>query len=250
MNRPISCKCVTYGRVHLLEEALYSFINQEYDGPKELVIVNDYPEQKLYFDHPEVKIINLDNTFDYIGDKDNFAVSQCSYDIVAVWDDDDIALPNHLQNINKFFIEGSELLHWQKAVLFDFQKITSITPTGNSGIVFTKKIWQKLGGYPKENAGHDMTFVLNIKYRANSKVILASPPDNEISWFYCWGGRSYHLSGLGTDTPDRPNIIQRHKEYIENCRLKGEIPTGDIILQPKWNQNYKELLQKFIQHNL
>jgi glycosyltransferase involved in cell wall biosynthesis len=246
MNRPISCKCVTYGRVDLLEEALYSFINQEYDGPKELVIVNDYPKQKLYFDHPDVKIINLDSTFDYIGDKDNFAVSQCSHDIVAVWDDDDIALSNHLQNINKFFVEGSELLHWQRAVLFDFKKITALTSTGNSGIVFSKKIFNQLGGYPKENAGHDMTLVLKIKYRSNAKVVLASPPDNEISWFYCWGGRSYHMSGLGADTPDRPNIIQRHAEHIESLRLQNLIPTGDIYLQPKWKQNYKELLQNFV----
>jgi glycosyltransferase involved in cell wall biosynthesis len=246
MNRPISCKCVTYGRVDLLEEALYSFINQEYDGPKELVIVNDYPKQKLYFDYPDVKIINLDSTFDYIGDKDNFAVSQCSHDIVAVWDDDDIALPNHLQNINKFFVEGSELLHWQKAVLLDFKKITALTSTGNSGIVFSKKIFNELGGYPKENAGHDMTFVLKIKYRPNAKVVLASPPDNEISWFYCWGGRSYHMSGLGADTPDRPNVIQRHAEHIESLRLQNLIPTGDIYLQPKWKQNYKELLQNFV----
>ena len=56
----ISCKCITYGRVHTLEESIYSFINQEYPGKKELVIINDYPLQRLEFNHPEVKIFNLD----------------------------------------------------------------------------------------------------------------------------------------------------------------------------------------------
>ena len=70
----ISCKMITYGRVEFLEESLQSFLNQDYDGEKELVIVNDYPQQKLIFDHPEVRIINLDYTFETIGQKENFAV--------------------------------------------------------------------------------------------------------------------------------------------------------------------------------
>ena len=73
----ISCKCITYGRVDTLEEALYSFLIQEYQGDSELVIVNDYPLQKLHFDHPRVKIFNLDTTFETIGDKENFAIENC-----------------------------------------------------------------------------------------------------------------------------------------------------------------------------
>ena len=61
MNYPsISAKCITYGRVSTLEEAIYSFLQQDYPGEKELVIVNDYPKQKLIFDHPEIKIIIRD----------------------------------------------------------------------------------------------------------------------------------------------------------------------------------------------
>jgi glycosyltransferase involved in cell wall biosynthesis len=37
---PISCKCITYGRVDTLQESIYSFINQDYPGKKELIIVN------------------------------------------------------------------------------------------------------------------------------------------------------------------------------------------------------------------
>jgi len=54
------------------------------------------------------------------------------------------------------------------------------------------------------------------------------------------------MSGLGTDTPDRPNIIQRHSEHIEQLRKQGKIPTGEIILKPHWKQDYKKLLQDFI----
>lgn len=241
----ISCKCITCGRVDLLEEALHSFLTQEYNGESELIIVNDYPHQKLEYNHPKVKIFNFDKTFDTIGEKENFAVSQCSYDTIAVWDDDDIAMPNHLSNINKYFIDNSDLLHWQRGILFNDGKITAITSLGNSGIVYSKKIWKLIGGHPLENAGYDMTFILKIK-SVSKNIVLASPPDNEVSWFYYWANRSYHMSGLGADTINRPNIIQRHSEHLENLRKQNAIPVGDIHLQPRWKLNYKELLDVYL----
>jgi len=244
-NLSISCKCITYGRVDLLEEALYSFLNQQYDGESEMVIVNDYPEQKLYFDHPRVKIINLDKTFETIGDKENFAVENCKFDTIAVWDDDDIALPNHLNNINEYF-PGYDLLHWKKGAAVNFKKIDAIHSLGNSGIVFSKKIWEEAGGYPVENAGYDMSFVYKIKHDLQCKFINASPNDDQVSWMYLWGGRSYHMSGQGPDKNNTENIIVRHSKHIEGLKQRGIIPTGDILLDPKWNVDYIKLLDDYI----
>ena len=243
----ISCKCITYGRVKFLEESLFSFLNQKYDGKKELIIVNDYPEQTLIFEHPEVKIFNLNETFKTIGEKENFAVSKCSGDLIAVWDDDDIALSNHLNNISKFFINGSHLLHWQKGVYYNEPNITAITSLGNSGIVYSKKIWEEIGGHPLENAGYDTTFVDTIYKKTKSRgIVKASPSNDEVSWFYMWGGRDYHMSGMGTDTPNRKNVVERHREHIESQKNRGNIPVGDIVLEPKWNKDYQKLLNDFI----
>ncbi|MCL4258972.1 MAG: glycosyltransferase family 2 protein, partial [Anaerolineales bacterium] len=49
---PVSCICPTYGRVELLEEAIESFLRQDYPGQKELIVLNDYAGQTLHFDHP------------------------------------------------------------------------------------------------------------------------------------------------------------------------------------------------------
>lgn len=245
---PISCKCITYGRVDLLEESLYSFLNQAYDGEREMVIVNDYPEQTLHFNHPNVKIFNLNKTFETIGEKENFAVEKCKYDTVAVWDDDDIALPNHLSNINKYF-PTHDLLHWKRGALVNSKKIKGLLPLGNSGIVYTKEIWGRSGKHPLENAGYDMSFVMKIKGEYRCKVINADPPNEEVSWMYLWGGRSYHMSGQGADTPDRENVIVRHSRHIESLKNKGEIPVGDIELSPKWSIDYVELLNNFNNEN-
>ena len=240
---PISCKCITYGRVDFLEESLESFLRQEYEGDYELVIVNDYPLQKLHFDHPKVRVINLDFTFKTIGEKENFAVSACKYDTVAVWDDDDLALPNHLQNINKYF-PGNELLHWSNAVAFVGSRIASLQQVGNSGIVYHRNLWMRVGGHAFENAGYDTTFVQKAT-KAGARIVRALPSNDEVSWFYSWGNGSYHMSGLGADGDGKPNVIVRHSDHIENLRRQGKIPTGDIELLPHWNQDYKKLLTDY-----
>jgi glycosyltransferase involved in cell wall biosynthesis len=146
----ISAKCITYGRTHFLEESIYSFLIQNYPGPKEMIIINDYPLQTLVFDHPEVKIINVQETFPTIGDKENFALQHCNGELIAVWDDDDVAMPNHMSNIYKYFAQDANLLQWSRGVLFNGDNVEAITGLGNSGIVYTKKIWEELGGHPLE----------------------------------------------------------------------------------------------------
>jgi glycosyltransferase involved in cell wall biosynthesis len=249
MNKliPISCKCITYGRVNLLEESIESFLKQDYEGPKELVIINDYPLQQLEYDHPEIKIINLHFTFPTIGHKENFAVKRCLYNTIAVWDDDDIAMPNHLTNISKYWKENTDLLQWSKGVYFNEPDSIQITGLGNSGIVYSKKIWRELGGHELENAGYDMSFVIKIK-NFSQNIVYADPPNDEVSWFYMWGDRCYHMSGQGTDTPNRPSALQRHSAHIEDLRKKGKIPVGIIKLQPKWNKCYDKLLKEYIKN--
>jgi glycosyltransferase involved in cell wall biosynthesis len=242
----ISAKMITYGRVSTLEEALHSFLIQDYPKDKcELIIVNDYPLQKLVFDHPQVYIYNLDETFETIGEKENYAIRKCQGPLIAVWDDDDIAMSNHLQNIAKYWKEDTNLLHWLKGVAYNDKKISAIGNVGNSGIVYSKAAWYTIGKSPIMNAGGDMVLVQALQALDNSKVVRAFPPDDEVSWFYYWANRSFHQSGLGTDDDTRPNIIVRNSEHIENERKKGNIPTGTIELKPHWDIDYQQQLIKF-----
>ena len=227
----------------MLEEAIQSFLQQDYPGKKELVIVNDYPLQTLVYDHPEIKIINVDETFITIGDKENFAIEACSGELIAVWDDDDIALPNHLSNVAKFWKEDTNILHWYRGVYYNEPAITEITFIGNSGIVYSKKVWEAIGRSPIENAGGDMTLVERIHKHGN--IVYASPADNDVSWFYMWGGRGYHQSGQGYDIPGKPNVIERHSIHIEMLRKKGQIPTGTVLLKPNWKRDYAMMLADF-----
>lgn len=243
----ISCKMITYGRVEFLEESLQSFLLQDYPADKaELVIVNDYPLQKLEFDHPQVRIYNLDETFLTIGEKENYATNLCKGEIICQWDDDDLAMPWHLKNVAKYFVPGSDLLHWHRAIFMNCPVIESISGVGNSGIVFSKRIWKEIGGHPIENAGYDMSFVVKIKTVAPQNVVFAEPPVEEASWVYVWGGRGYHMSGMGTDDGTRPNVIQRHSAHVEHLRSLGQIPTGQVQLRPYWKHDYIKIFKDYV----
>ena len=243
----ISAKCITYGRLDFLEESVHSFLQQNYPGKKEMIIVNDYPLQKLEFDHPEIKIVNLEETFLTIGEKENFATNLCSGDIICQWDDDDVALPNHLLNVAKYFTEDINILHWKTGIYYNEPNITEVGWIGNSGIVFRKSAWERIGGHPIENAGYDMTFVN--KLHTLKGVIFAEPPKEEASWYYMWGGRGYHMSGAGTDVPGRLNAIQRHSAYVESLRAQGLIRTGNIKLNPHWKKDYITILKDYCNEN-
>ncbi len=243
----LSCKMITHGRVHLLEEALNSFLLQDNPEDTELIIVNDYKYQKLIFDHPRVKIYNLDTIFPVIGEKENYALSLCSGDTFITWDDDDIAMPNHLDNIRKYFIPGSNLMHWNRAVFYNEPNISAITGVGNSGIVYSKKAWLEIGKTPLENAGYDLNLVAKIRDLDPSKVIHADPPNNEVSWWYRWQlPQNYHMSGMGTDNDSRPNAVIRNHEYVESQRKYKKIPVGDIVLKPHYRFDYPKILKNYV----
>jgi len=245
----ISAKCITYGRVSLLEEAIESFLKQDYPNSRcELIIVNDYPIQKLILPNKvkNIHIYNLDDTFHTIGHKENFATSMCKGDIICQWDDDDIALPNHLRNVARYFTPETNILHWGNGAYWNEPNITKLVSLGNSGIVFRKSAWEQIGGHPLENAGYDMTFVTRLHLLGGK--LFANPRDEDVSWFYRWNLTShncYHQSGQGTDTSDRPNIIQRHREHVELLRHKGYIPSGEVILKPHWNHDYVKQLKDY-----
>lgn len=227
----ISCKCITAGRVESLEESLYSFLIQSRDA--EMVIVNDYPEQILEFKHPRVRVYNVE-PFDTIGEKENFALSLCRGETIAVWDDDDIALSNHIENIETYFMGG--VMHWNRGIFLNGDKAT-ITSLGNSGIVYERRLWGEIPHFG--NAGYDMDFVMKCKKIAPSYSVSPKKP----SWIYRWGNGVYHMSGLGADTPDRDNVVIRHRKYLEELKEQGMIPTGKIYLNPHWKIDYSKIIK-------
>src|SRR5262245_6518789 len=60
---PVSCMCLTYGRPGILEEAIQSFLLQDYPGEKELIVLNDLAEQELACTARQVTVVNVPRRF-------------------------------------------------------------------------------------------------------------------------------------------------------------------------------------------
>ncbi len=246
---PVSCICLTYGRPHLLNEAIASFLQQDYAGEKELIVLNDYEPQTLSFAHPEVRVINLPKRVRTVGEKMNMAVALAAHDLLFVWDDDDIYLPHRLSfsvqqfNPAKGFFKPRRAWLWNSGVLSG--------PSENLFHVascWSRRLFDAVRGYPPEGSGYDLVFEARLSKAFPGAIKVADIKPEEIAYIYRWGGiGSYHMSTFGDYRPNA-NIGQQEVEaYVRKRADQGQIPHGLIELQPAWKSDYSALVAASLQ---
>jgi len=236
--------CLTYGRPALLEEAVFSFLLQDYAGNKELVILNDCSKHHLSYEHPEIRIINCDRRFSSVGRKRNACVEYCRFDYLFPWDDDDICMPHRLSfSMKKLLGSGADFFKPNSAYIWNNGRITELICGAffHAQSCFTKDLFQSVDGYPEIESGEDQVFEKRIfrKKRTSTDIDVQ---DNY--YIYKWGGSgSYHLSGYGENAKQVPgSLMARIGHEVESAIADGEIPEGEIKLLPRWRFNY--LFQK------
>ena len=248
MNASISVVCPTFGRVRCLEEVIQCFLQQNYDGPKELVILNDYYDQHLIYNHPEITIINQNEQITPLSKKYNKLISYTKYDYIAVFEDDDKYLKNHLTYAMNHLIDGSAFRNGLGLVHTGVGQ--PLHKSGNyffSSHVFSKKLFEKIGGFeekPIDNCTFDVDFISKITREVGNYA--HGPKLDDIEFIYAWGNGHYHGSGLGTHTSTMSKTVSG---FVEQQKSAGRIPTGKIILNPHWNEDYEQMKQKFISEN-
>jgi len=223
----VSCLCLTYGRPFLLEEAIECFLRQSWDGPKELVVINDHPLQELVFNHPEVVIVNLKRRIRTLGEKRNFSISLAKYDYLLVWDDDDIHLPWRISETmkgmesNAFFKCPLSWLWMQKQD--QLEKLLCREDYGfHCASAFHRSIFIELGGYGCMNAGEDQDFERRMREHPHTR-------------------RHWHCELLSLD---RVYYIYRwHRYYhashaISLDHINPRVQEGIYRLNPKWSCDY------------
>ena len=246
---PISAMCLTFGRPQVLEEAIESFLRQDYPGVKELLVLNDCAHQTLICDHPEVVVINIPKRFRTVGEKRNACAALASHDLFFVWDDDDIFLPHRISfsvqhlDIAKGFFKPSKALMLNNGVVSG--------PKSNlfhSGGCFTRDLFNRAHGYAHMGSGQDMDIENAIERLIGRGKNYNAIKPQEIFYLYRWGGTgSFHLSGFGRDKPGETTGNERVANYVQQQLEKGKIPTGIVRLEPKWKADYCRLVADFVQ---
>jgi hypothetical protein len=223
----VSCQCITFGRPALLNEAVESFLRQDYPGPKELIILNDHPEVLLHeFASEEVKVINVNSRFRTIGEKRNACCALCSGDIIFPWDDDDISLPWRIsftleQMTNLQYFKPDRLWYWANGRLTEKQAVAHAMGA------WSKSLFDEVGGYPHLQSGQDQA--IETLFKASSKRDVRPVHPADIFYLYRFPGTgSYHLSahGFGSGFEEAEAFVRQN------------VKPGMYRIDPAWKHDY------------
>jgi glycosyltransferase involved in cell wall biosynthesis len=230
----ISCICATYNRPpdhqHLIEEAIESFLRQTYPN-KELIVINDCPEQELICTAPAVRVVNLAERLPTLGGKLNAAIQLSHGDLIALWDDDDLNLPWRL---------SLSVARLGEADYFNPRAYWFLDGTGwhadhavgyaHNASLFTRKAYDRVGGYPSISLGSDAA--MDAALGRLEQVVdphRGATPLTRAEWFYIyrWGVSPVHLSG-------RP----QNDEFYQEIGTR-KVQPGRFRLSPNWRRDYE-----------
>ena len=232
--------CLTFARVHLLEEAIHSFLVQDYPGEKELVVLNDFSPQILRFDHPEVTVINLPVRFRTLGEKRNAAAALARHDLLAVWDDDDIYLPHRL----RFSADTYDPEKRFFKPIHGFQLNNDVVSgpmrhVFHSGAMWHRSLFDEVGGYAHMGRGQDKEIERRFKKVVGPGMNYEEIKPAEIYYLYRWRGtHSYHNSGFAPGAEGSEAVLRYAYEHLDD----GTIPAGEVELHPAWRLDYAALV--------
>jgi hypothetical protein len=240
----VSCICPTWNRPNWLEESIQSFLIQDYRGDKELIVLNDNPEQELLCDHPDVKVINVKEKYKSLGQKYNdMFFKMATGDVITPWEDDDIFLPwkisHGLRMMDKL---GADYYKLGRAYFWNYGHIDAISENlFYCAGFYTKELLKLSGGCsPDANAASDQTIEKKFPAIAQNYVLDASKNNSDVYYIYRWGGIGTHISGI----PESPENMAKFQELnAANMRR------GVINLRPHWDTDYVELCAKFRREN-
>lgn len=226
-NCRVSCVMPTFGRPDLVPESVGMFLAQDYPH-KELIILNDCPDQTYVSSHPDVKVVNARSRFPSLGEKRNEAIRMATGQLIAVWDDDDIYLPWRLSlsvaqmrhHDTPLFIPDCYWAYWGTDRL-----LTNNAAPGwisHPACMFSKALWQAAGEYPAITLGEDSAF-----FQKAIALMGETWPVREIAWtdrFMILRGTSpYHhtsIEGGAAAADTRPAHIRLEAREITDPILR------------------------------
>jgi len=235
MSEGVSCLCLTYGRPLLLEEAVESFLRQTWKGPKELIVLNDHPDQELVFNHADVVVVNRKTRLRSLGEKRNLSVELARYEYLFPWDDDDVHLPWRIEETMRelkvrHFFKCPQVWQTSQGILDDHVEDDDFAY--HAAAAYSRHTFEEVGGYSRINGGEDQEFEKAIRHGGNTSPywnIVRLPLERVFYIYRRWHG-SYHASGVD-DLRD----------------IEPEVQPGRYRLRPHWNADYCTEVSRLIE---
>lgn len=231
----VSCICPANGRLDLLEEAIYGFLQQDYPGEKELIVLNDWGEHTLVYNHPLVHIINLPRRFHSMGEKLNALAALASHDLIMMWPEDDISLPHRisftvsqLQPMHGFFNTQTAWV-WKNGHIRHFEHTAF-----HGAALWTRDLFVKVHGYPHVGEGHETSFEKLCQEHAPELIDVRPTIAENIYYIH----RELQQDGQsGADVADS----------VEQQETSARFRDGQIQLKPQWRDDYAALVRNSLE---
>lgn len=234
-NPKVVVLMLTYGRhKHLTEEAIFSFLNQNYEN-KTLLIINTHPDKIDLSQYKNITVMNVADTFDLPGQKYLFGIQNFpdDTDLWCVLDDDDIILENHISSLVQSYLSEKSINSNLNCVCNDWKFVgnnTTVIAKENT-VTWAQFLFEKPEGAfldkciaSKDCPAYDLEILYSPLLRC-SHITTITP-----TYLYRWGTGSRHLSGWGAD-----GVL----ELMKLCREEANAISIKDPWEPKWLHDYE-----------
>ncbi len=233
----VSILVPTFARTHLLVEVIESFLAQDYDGPLELVVLNDFPLQRLVncVPHPTVRIINARDTFQRFGLKRQALIDEATYDLQCWWDDDDIYLPGFVSALVAKRVDGDPVTRLHRMLQWNGERMRVVASTIQHTALISREHVRHIGGIADLPAGKADVEFWQRAYRCG----------------FCCGERHHlpdgHLLAIHRAEPrlHAASLEKGGSEAEYRNRLSAGAPTGEVELVPGWSRDWIGMAEEF-----
>lgn len=239
MKPGVSILVSTFARTATLRETVECFRRCTYDGPLEMVVVNDCDKQTLRCNVPGVVVHNLP-LFPSIADKFNWLFAQARHELLIRCDDDDLLLPDavsllvqKLEYIQQRSGEPSCATRFRRVLVWDERQMRACSSAAHHGAIIRRTAWEQSGGYVHVAGEYpDRPF-----WERASKTWLRGgwhyEPDGHLQYIYRKGGISTHR---------QQETSFRHSQLA--LIDMGYEPAGGILIEPSWSQDWQALSER------
>lgn len=207
----ISVLTPTYNRIHLIQEMIWMFKNQDYPN-KELIIVNDNPNIFFTCNEEDVFVYNFPK-MQSLGEIRNMLIDLSRGELVHFWDDDDVRDKDALSKLYQFYAErkpSTLAVAFENYVYFENYVPAKETANGGNHIffgLFSKNYTNLFRFDPNLHLGEDQDFVRKGFYFIDTKKTKETPIA------YCWGNDAWHVSGELIDLSNSQEHLDRKKLF-------------------------------------
>lgn len=227
---------LTYGRATLLSRALYSYLQQDYEGESTMLIFNTGKPYKLgefeISGNKKVILINSDKNYSCVGDKYLEAIKYIpdNISIVSIIDDDDVNTPDGMRRALHGLKDSGKSAYKSEKSFFHYQG--NITQESNN---LEGSIFMDINHLLKYKflTGHSVKYhdawLLSLLEKDEIKVDKECEPYFIYDW--CNPTPTYKISGLG----------ETETNFQNSQMLSNDMGNGILIPNPV---NYHEILQK------